>query len=131
MRRPISPFISRQIHSYDPLPPPTAIRSTYDVFFETQRNSNPLANATFLSGLFRSFLPWTNTENLPEAFENAQPVINRQQVDAALLAAQNEMPQFFGANQTVETLDWLQTLRDSLMELVENPEEDQNDDNSE
>jgi hypothetical protein len=118
--------VSRQIHAHDPLPPPTATRSVYDSFFESQRNANPLANSNFLSGLLRSLLPWVNTENLPEAAENAPRVINRQQVDEALLAARNNMPL-----DTTDAADWFESLREALMDLVVPQEEDQSDANSE
>lgn len=82
-----------------------------------------------MTGLLRSLLPWVNTENLPEAIENAPRVVNRQQVDEALLAAQN---QFFGANMTTDSLDWFQSLREALMDLVDaHDEEDQDENNSE
>lgn len=120
--------MTRQINAYDPLPPSTAIRSVYDTFFESQRNLNPLANANFLSGLLRSLLPWVNPENLPEAIENVPRVINRQQVDEAILAAQNNMPPLIG---TTDGADWFQSLREALMDLVDAHEDDESDNNSE
>jgi hypothetical protein len=116
--------VTRQINAHDPLPPSTAIRSAYDSFFESQTNSNPLANANFLSGLLRSLLPWVNPENLPDAIENVPRVINRQQVDEAILAAQNNMPPLIG---TTDGADWFESLREALMDLVDPHEDDQSD----
>ena len=125
-------MIPRQLHAYDPLPPTTSIGSVYDSFFESQRNMNPLANSTFLSGLLRSLLPWTTTDNLPDAFENIPHNVNRQQVDAALIAAQNAFPEYFPAGENGAAQDWIQSLRTALMDLIEDASdnENQNDENS-
>jgi hypothetical protein len=114
---------TRQTLAYDPIPPPTAVRSVYDDFLESVQGRNPLVNASFLTGLLTSILPWNNAEGLPEAAANV-PRLDRQQVDEAMLAAENALPGLFPGASETEGRDWLAALRGALQGLMPYADED-------
>jgi hypothetical protein len=127
--RTLAPY---QVLAYDPVPPATAIRSVYDDFLEAQQSQNPLSNASILSALVQSLLPWQGPEGLPDAGFNAHRVEQRQ-VDEALRAAENAVPELFAPGQEAAGASWLQSLRGALNGLIRQTDEtdDVSDENDE
>jgi hypothetical protein len=125
--RTLAPY---QVLAYDPVPPDTAVRSVYDDFLEAQRSQNPLSNASVLSALVQSLLPWRGTEGLPDAGFNAHRVEQRQ-IDEALQAAENAMPALFAAGQEAAGASWLRSLQDALNGLIRPAGEEEIDDDDE
>ena len=84
---------------------------------EAQQSQNPLSNASVLSALVQSLLPWQGPEGLPDAGFNAHRVEQRQ-VDEALRAAENFVPELFAPGQEAAGASWLQSLRGALNGLI-------------
>lgn len=122
--RTLAPY---QVLAYDPVPPATATRSVYDDFLEAQQSQNPLSNASILSALVQSLLPWQGPEGLPDAGFNAHRLEQRQ-VDEALNVAENAVPELFAPGQEAAGASWLQSLRGALNGLLGQTDDVSDDD---